>query len=245
VLDGEPLTAPGSLDRIRSWLADGHSVLAVANTVAAAQETFRSLSAAGERAGNDDPDAAVLLHSRFKLRDRAAIEDRIKRCHPERRPGDPVRRAGGLVVATQVLEVSLCLDFDRGATEFAPVEALAQRAGRVNRRGRHPDGPVEFRVHASGSARPYDAAAVDAAQLALREWDGELISEQAVDDWLARAYATTWGQDWAAEARHHRDAFAVGFLSFTEPFADRSEFAARLEQDFDTVEVFSCFRVSW
>src|ERR1035441_1752240 len=237
VLDGEPLTAPVSLDRIRSWLADRHSVLAIANTVAAAQEIFRNLSAAGDRAGNDDPDAAVLLHSRFKFRDRAAIEDRIKRCHPERRPGDPARRAGGLVVATQVLEVSLCLDFDRGATEFAPVEALAQRAGRVNRRGRHPDGPVEFRVHASGSARPYDAAAVDAAQLALREWDGELISEQAVDDWLARAYATKWGQDWAAEARHHRDAFAVGFLSFTEPFADRSEFAARLEQDFDTVEV--------
>jgi CRISPR-associated endonuclease/helicase Cas3 len=92
-------------------------------------------------------------------------------------------------------------------------------------------------VHAVPSPLPYDAEAVEAALLALREWDGELISEQAVDDWLERAYATPWGQAWAAEALRHRDDFSSGFLSFTEPFADRSEFAARLEESFDTVEV--------
>jgi CRISPR-associated endonuclease/helicase Cas3 len=231
-VDDEPITSPGAMDRIRGWLADGHSVLAVANTVATAQQLFRDL--ADDAADGQD---AFLLHSRFKLSDRAAIEKQIRQRHPEREPGSPARRGGGLVVATQVLEVSLCLDFDRGATEIAPVEAIAQRAGRVNRRGRHPGGPVEFRVHAAPSARPYDAAATEAALLALREWDGQLVSEQAIDDWLEQAYATPWGQAWAAEARHHRYEFSAAFLLFTDPFADRSEFAARLDESFDTIEV--------
>jgi CRISPR-associated endonuclease/helicase Cas3 len=231
MLDQQPLTEPDSLDRIGEWLADGRSVLAVANTVATAQALFDALTP-----GVADQDA-FLLHSRFKLRDRAAIEKQITERHPERKPGDPARRGGGLVVATQVLEVSLCLDFDRGVSELAPVEAVAQRAGRVNRRGRHPDGPVEFRVHAAPSSLPYHPDAVQAALLALRDWDGQLVSEQAIDEWLERAYATPWGLQWAAEARHHRDEFAATFLSFTEPFADRGEFAARLEESFDTTEV--------
>jgi CRISPR-associated endonuclease/helicase Cas3 len=133
--------------------------------------------------------------------------------------------------------VSLCLDFDRGVTQLAPVEAIAQRAGRVNRRGQHPEGPAEFRVHATDSPRPYEPGAVDAARLALDSSDGALLSEETIAGWLARAYDTPWGKHWADEARHHRNAFARAFLTFTEPFADRSEYAARLEQEFDTTEV--------
>ena len=234
VLDEQPMTCAGSLDRIRGWLADGRSVLAVANTVAAAQHLYREL-APGDPGGGDP--AVLLLHSRFKLRDRAAIEKKITTHHPERKPGDPARRGGGLVIATQVLEVSLCLDFDRGVSEVAPVEAIAQRAGRVNRRGRHPGGPVEFRVHDTLAPLPYAPEAIDAARLALGPWDGKLVSEQAIDDWLGRAYATDWGRAWTAEATRSRDEFAAAFLAFTEPFTDRSEFAARLEESFDTVEV--------
>ena len=231
VLDDEPLTAPASLHRIRRWLGEGHSVLVVANTVRAAQSVFREL------APDPDDEDAVLLHSRFRLRDRARIEKRILRRHPERQPGDPARRVGGLTVSTQVLEVSLCLDYDRGASELAPVEAIAQRAGRVNRRGRHPDGAVEFRVHAVESHRPYDEGAISAALLALTEWDGKLLTEEATGDWLDRAYATPWGREWADKARDSRDGFTDLFLKFTAPFGDRSEFAKGLEENFDTAEV--------
>jgi CRISPR-associated endonuclease/helicase Cas3 len=231
VLDERPLTAPESLNRIRGWLAEGRSVLAVTNTVATAQQVFREL------VPDADDDSPLLLHSRFKYRDRKSIEQRIMRRHPERRPGEPALRGGGLVVSTQVLEVSLCLDFDRGASEIAPVEAIAQRAGRVNRRGRHPDGPVEFRVHTTASARPYEEGAVEAAALALRGWDKQLISEQAIGQWLDRAYDTPWGRAWAAAARHSRDQFAEAFLTFCDPFQDRSEFADGLDEQFDTVEV--------
>src|SRR5262249_25515673 len=124
-----------------------------------------------------------------------------------------------------------------GVSEIAPVEAIAQRAGRVNRRGRHPDGAVEFRVHAVESHLPYDEGAISAALLALKEWDGKLLTEEATGDWLHRAYATSWGEEWADKARQSRGGFSDFFLRFTEPFRDRSEFAKGLEENFDTAEV--------
>lgn len=227
VLDDEPIDSRASMQRILGWLDEGHSVLVIANTVAKAQQLFAEL---------DRPDA-TLLHSRFRSQDRAEIERRILRRHPERKPGETEPR-GGLLVATQAVEVSLCLDFDRGVTELAPIEAVAQRAGRVNRRGRHPDGPVEFRVHTDVTAnRPYEEGALEAALTALRTAPGPDLSEETIETWLDIAYATEWGRNWAAEARRNRDEFRRDFLTFPDPFHDRSEFADRLDEAFDTVEV--------
>ncbi|MEY9211473.1 CRISPR-associated helicase/endonuclease Cas3 [Thermobifida halotolerans] len=236
VLDEQTITDPSALQRISEWLAQGHSVLAIANTVATAQHLYRRLAPAARESLPDDPDAAVLLHSRFRACDRAAIEHRIRRRHPERDEGEPGRR-GGLVVATQALEVSLCLDFDRGVSELAPVEALAQRAGRVNRRGRHPEGPVEFRVHETENHLPYEEGAIEAARYALHQVPGPMISEHTIDDWLRLAYDTEWGRQWERDARRARDEFMRDFLTFTEPFEDRSEYAARLDEAFDSVEI--------
>ncbi|MEV5501629.1 CRISPR-associated helicase Cas3' [Nonomuraea fuscirosea] len=226
-LDKDPIDSDASLVRIRSWLDEGQSVLVIANTVAMAQKLYREL---------DHPDA-MLLHSRFRSRDRAAIERRILLRYPERQPGETAPR-GGLTVATQAVEVSLCLDFDRGVTELAPIEAVAQRAGRVNRRGRHRDGLVEFRVHTDVVPnRPYDEGALHASLTALTTTPGPEISEETIDAWLNAAYATPWGQNWATEAEEHRDEFSREFLTFPDPFHDRSEFADKLDEAFDTVEV--------
>ncbi|MDY0812040.1 CRISPR-associated helicase Cas3' [Kitasatospora purpeofusca] len=239
VVDDLPLTDPHSLERLGTWLGEGHSVLVVTNTVTTAQNLFTALADHARHTRPDDPEAALLLHSRFKNRDRDAIEARLLARHPERRPDEPPHR-GGLVVATQTVEVSLQLDFDRGAIDNAPVEAVAQRAGRVNRRGLHPDGPVEFRVHRTDGHRPYDPGAVDAAWSALTTLAAEgatTLSEDDIDRLLALAYDTDWGQDWEKRARHARDGFTTEFLTFTDPFHDRTEHAKTLGERFDTVEV--------
>ncbi|MEV7926039.1 CRISPR-associated helicase Cas3' [Kitasatospora sp. NPDC088779] len=239
VVDDLPLTDPDSLDRLETWLAEGHSVLVVTNTVATAQNLFTALADHARHTRPDDPDAALLLHSRFKNRDRDTIETRLLARHPERRPGEP-RHRGGLVVATQTVEVSLQLDFDRGAVDNAPIEAVAQRAGRVNRRGLHPDGAVEFRVHRTDSHRPYDPGAVDAAWSALTTLTAEgitTLSEHDIDRLLQLAYDTDWGHDWETRARQARDGFTTEFLTFTDPFHDRTEHAKTLGERFDTVEV--------
>lgn len=235
-LDEEPITHPDSVKRIRAWLQEGHSVLVVANTVATAQSLYAELAPDARTAHPDDPEAAILLHSRFRGCDRDDIEERITTRYPERGSDESPRR-GGLVVSTQALEVSLCLDLDRGVSELAPVEALAQRAGRVNRRGRHPDGPVEFRVHRTEDSRPYDPKATAAAWQALTQAPGPVISEQTIGEWLRLAYATDWGRSWTEEARNARDEFAASFLTFTDPFHDRSDYAQGLDESFDTVEI--------
>ncbi|MEV6801929.1 CRISPR-associated helicase Cas3' [Micromonospora rifamycinica] len=238
VLDEQPLTAPASLEVFRSWLAEGYSVLLVANTVATAQALYTELAPTARAAAHeaDRDTAALLLHSRFRARDRATIERRILARHGERRRGQPARR-GGLVVATQAVEVSLRLDFDRGATELAPIEAVAQRAGRVNRLGRHPEGPVPYRVHRGESPHPYQPESLDAAWSALAAAPGPVMSEQTIEHWLTLAYQTDWGRQWNEQARHSRDVFASTFLTFTEPFNDREEFLDGLRESFDTVEV--------
>ncbi|KJS59673.1 CRISPR-associated helicase/endonuclease Cas3 [Streptomyces rubellomurinus] len=238
VIDDLPLMHPDSIARLEDWLDQGHNVLVVVNTVATAQALFTALADHARQQHPDDPDVALLLHSRFKNEDRDAIERRLLARHPER--SEMPRRSGGIVVATQTVEVSLQLDFDRGAVENAPIEAVAQRAGRVNRRGLHPDGPVEFRVHRTESHRPYDQGAVDAAWSALTtvvEEGGATLSEEDIDRLLALAYDTDWGHTWATRAREARDGFTAEFLTFTDPFHDRSEHARSLGERFDTVEV--------
>lgn len=103
-------------DSIREVLDAGRRVILVCNTVANAQEIFQEL---GEVL---DTDESVLVHSRF------TGEDRMKK---EQRLGEGGIR---LLVGTQAIEVSLDIDFDVMFTEPAPLDALIQRFGRINRR---------------------------------------------------------------------------------------------------------------
>jgi CRISPR-associated endonuclease/helicase Cas3 len=108
------------LDMIQSQLRKGSRVLVVCNTVKRAQEVFNSIKSQAH--------SAKLLHGRFILRDREAIEKEL----------DEVQ----LLVGTQVVEVSLDIDFDVLFSEPAPIDALIQRLGRVNRRGTKGIAPV-------------------------------------------------------------------------------------------------------
>jgi len=76
----------------------------------------------------------ILFHSRFILGDRLNIEKEIVRRFG---PGSTGKeRSGKLVIATQVVESSLDLDFDFMVTDLAPMDLIIQRAGRVCRHRR-------------------------------------------------------------------------------------------------------------
>ncbi len=70
---------------------------------------------------------ADLLHARFTMWDRLRIEEAVQLRFG--RKGDA--RAGRVLVATQVVEASLDLDFDVMVSDLAPIGALIQRAGRL------------------------------------------------------------------------------------------------------------------
>ena len=83
---------------------------------------------------------ADLLHARFTVADRLEKERHIQDCFGP----DGKDRAGRVLIATQVVEASLDIDFDLMISDLAPIGSLIQRSGRLWRheRGKRPvDGP--------------------------------------------------------------------------------------------------------
>jgi CRISPR-associated endonuclease/helicase Cas3 len=124
-----------SLEELTQEIADsarcGERVLVVCNRVKQAQDIYKKVCklATGK--------VVSLIHGRFIARDRADKERKLS-LYPD--DEDPVRQqipAADILIATQVVEVSLNLSFDICFTEVAPVDALLQRFGRVNRMNQH------------------------------------------------------------------------------------------------------------
>ena len=125
-----------ALDRIADWADDGRCVCWIRNTVGDAVEAFEDLSL---RLGSD---RVTLFHARFALGDRLEIEGEVLRRFGKR--GKATERRGRVVVATQVIEQSLDLDFDEMVSDLAPIDLLLQRAGRLRRHRRNERGdPID------------------------------------------------------------------------------------------------------
>lgn len=175
----------------------GQAVLVCCNTVDRAQMVWRSL-----RDHLGGAAETILLHSRLNGRDRLARERRVQHmCSLHRQVRQPL-----VLVATQVVEVSLNIDLDTIFSDLAPLEALIQRFGRVNRtcrRDAHGQ-PVLAEVSVfrgplpEKNLRPYDLRLLRGTLRLLEEHDGQAIDEAAVGTWLDTVY-TTYADDYAAE----------------------------------------------
>ncbi len=96
-------------------------ILIVCNRVANAQSVYSQME---EFFSDIDK---MLIHSRFKRKDRNLLEKQLK---------DVFNKSSKacIVVSTQVVEVSLDISFELMITETAPIDALIQRFGRINRK---------------------------------------------------------------------------------------------------------------
>jgi CRISPR-associated endonuclease/helicase Cas3 len=113
-------------------LAAGQCVCWVRNTVAdavAAHDRFAPIVPEGR---------LMLFHARYTLHDRLQMEQRVLASFGK--GSTPAERAGRLLIATQVVEQSLDVDFDLLVTDLAPIDRVIQRAGRLRRHRRAADG---------------------------------------------------------------------------------------------------------
>jgi CRISPR-associated helicase Cas3/CRISPR-associated endonuclease Cas3-HD len=232
------LTSEASVREIEARLRASQAVLVAPNNIADARALFDRLApVAIAHHGNA---AAELLHSRFRAMDRADIETRIRS-----RYGTGGRREPGLVVATQVIEVSLDVDFDALHASGAPLEALIQRAGRVNRTGER--APADVVVHLPGyRARRggkelyadgvYECEPARMAMEIITRNDGAMLSERDLAAWLDDVYDSPWGEQWRRAVTHWCRTFDMDFLSFTMPFDDRDYLSEQFDQLFDGTE---------
>lgn len=114
--------------RVNDELRDGGCAAVICNTVGRAQEVYRAI-----RDAQGVPLETVLLfHARYPLAWREQIEQQVLAWFGK----DGKRPYRAVVVATQVIEQSLDLDFDLMISDLAPVDLIIQRAGRLHRHER-------------------------------------------------------------------------------------------------------------
>lgn len=123
-----------AMDALLEAAREGRCGVYVRNTIRDALEAVTYLRG---RAGSNV--TVSLFHSRFALGDRLAREaETLAAFGPESRAKG---RRGQILVATQVVEQSLDLDFDHMATDLCPMDLLIQRAGRLQRHRRRSKRP--------------------------------------------------------------------------------------------------------
>ncbi len=115
------------LQQLIGWAEAGAMVGVICNTVHDAQLIYAQLS--------QKTDIKIdLFHARYTVQDRRDREDYVLKKYGKNAP-----RQGGLLIATQVIEQSLDLDFDVLVSQIAPIEFLMQRMGRLWRHDRSLD----------------------------------------------------------------------------------------------------------
>jgi CRISPR-associated endonuclease/helicase Cas3 len=101
---------------------NGKNVIVIRNTVKSATQTYQQL----KKEFDIDEQAIILYHSTFKKRDKIRKENLI---FEKLKSDEPF-----ILVATQIVEISLDIDFDVMFSDNAPIDSLIQRFGRVNRK---------------------------------------------------------------------------------------------------------------
>lgn len=189
-----PIDASGHPERggeLRSLLepvVEEGCAAVIVNTVADAQRVYSELRGWFDEivARNERPPDLDLLHSRFPAFRREEITRRVI----DRYGKAGTRTTAGVVVATQVIEQSLDLDFDLVVSDLAPVAMLLQRAGRCWRHERKRPGwssgarlVVLSPTHSSGEPtvpeswrRVYEGALLRRTRELLESLSGQAIT---------------------------------------------------------------------
>ena len=207
-----------ALPKIEDRLNQKQSVMVVCNTVNQAQDVFKTLQ------GVVKEDKAKLLHSRFILKDRERIEKEL----------------GGadLLVGTQAVEVSLDIDFDCLFTEPAPIDALIQRFGRINRKGKK--GICDVHICNQGGKSDsfiYSTEKVERTKNAFTSVD--VLHESKIQNLIDEVYCDGYNEDEQAEFKDAKRMFeqhVESIFPFIEDKSGRDEFE-KLFKSFEVVPI--------
>jgi CRISPR-associated endonuclease/helicase Cas3 len=143
---------------IKKTIAEDRKLLIVLNRVKTAQDVYDYI----KETFSEVP--SLLLHSRFKRGDRNNKEKLLLGLNDngEETGEFNTSKKACIVIATQIVEVSLDISFDVLITECAPLDALIQRFGRINRKrtdetiGKYKDVYVIAPPESDNGAKPYE-----------------------------------------------------------------------------------------
>lgn len=227
IVEGELVSKTG-LKEIVAAVQEGKSVLVCCNTVLRAQVAYESLIPL--MGGNW---VIELLHGNFNPRDRTRKERYIL----QHTGTTQERKKQVVLVATQVVEVSLDLDFDTIFTEPAPLDALLQRFGRVNRGRKHPLCLVNVFTKPLDGQHIYNPEMVKRAVLILNRENGCPIDEACTSHWLDEIYSGSVAAQWEEQFRQTLTEFENICLNTLYPFQASETLEEQFYAAFDGVDV--------
>lgn len=230
LVEGELLSENGVAAIVQAFHS-GQQVLVTCNTVSRAQQMYDALR---ERLPAASVDSIVLVHGRFNGRDRLLKERSIlQKAGLGNKSHRPL-----IVVSTQVVEVSLNIDLDVLYSDPAPLEALVQRFGRVNRKRRVELAPVRIFIEPADGQGIYDPLLIQATLQTLRDKAlGQPLDERALQGWLDSIYQGPILADWEKTYTQASQEFCVAFIETLRPFNTDSSLEESFDHLFDGLEV--------
>jgi CRISPR-associated endonuclease/helicase Cas3 len=234
------------LQRMIATAEAGAQVAVVCNLVDVAQRLARKLRGLASA-------PVDLFHARYCYRDRQEKElEAIQRFGPKGQ-----RKEGRILVATQVIEQSLDVDFDWLITQLCPVDLLFQRIGRLHRHVRRsrPTGfekPLctillpaggDYGLHGLIYANTRVLWRTATMLLAAQAKDGKIVFPDAYRTWIEPCYREeAWGNEpeevekgyekfksEIEEIQRYKARFMVE--SAMNPFADTDEHVTAVTRD--------------
>jgi len=236
------------LDNIIQAAQQGAKVAVVCNLVNDAQTLWAKLQ------GKTGDTPLDLFHARFRFKDRNLIEGDVLKHY-----GKDAAAGGRILIATQVVEQSLDLDFDWLITQICPVDLLFQRLGRLHRHSRQR--PVGYETPQCTVLIPenedYKVHALLYGAKSERQWlpnrrilwrTQRMIENSPVADfpqvyrsWIEQVYQEEAWTDEASDIQAEYEAFSQAlegkyysakFLTnLAKSFPDDDEYAAAMTRD--------------
>ncbi len=169
-------------DILKQAVTENKKILIVCNQVKRSQLLYNEI---GEKYPDVD---RMLIHSRFKRIDRNSLETSLKEDFN-------TSNNACIVVSTQVVEVSLDISFDVMITECAPIDAMIQRFGRINRKrteetiGKFKDIYVIQPPEDKNEALPYDIDILKNSFDVLP--NDSLLEESSLQELIDKVYPDT------------------------------------------------------
>jgi len=206
------------MNAIRERIRKEQRIMVVCNTVQNAQkmhERIRHLHLL-------DSTQIILLHGRFNFKDRVQKERMA------------LNENTRVLVGTQAIEVSLDTDFDVLFSEPAPLDALLQRFGRVNRK--RVKGIVEVHIcHVGGKHDHYIYPQNIVARTLELLKKLDIVKESELQNYLDFVYP-----DWEEKQRSEFENTRIGFeqaLRSLQPYAAYKENEEDFYEKFDGIQV--------
>ena len=179
---------------------------------------------------------AILYHSQFTYNDRVSKEDKILTMEDKRKKS----KKAYVLIATQVIEVSLDISADILYSELAPADALGQRAGRLNRGGKDWGGKHMLHIFKPESFRPYSEEIIEKTSKIVSRFDEMPLSYRDIKSMCDSIYSDYQPEN-SIFMRYFYDSIVFGHrpseLSTEEE--EGKNFSTR-EENFLYVDVIPC-----